>query len=241
MWATTVNGRQLHFRLAGINNQNFIMRDDETGSWWQQVTGEAILGPLKGARLQPILHDELTFATWRSEQPAGRVLRPDPHTAQAGQYAKADWEERMRRVPVATNDSDASTAQRTLVAGLTLNGKAKAYPMPLLVAQSPINDTIAGTPILLVVGDDKRSVRAFERTLDGRAVEFFARKSSGDTDHSPLLLLDAATGSEWNFTGRAVSGSFAGRQLKQVPVLLDYWFDWHTYNPNTTLYNAGTR
>jgi hypothetical protein len=33
VWETTVNGRVLHFHLAGINNQNFIMRDEETGSW----------------------------------------------------------------------------------------------------------------------------------------------------------------------------------------------------------------
>jgi Protein of unknown function (DUF3179) len=62
VWETTVGGRQLHFHLAGINNQNFIMRDEETGSWWQQVTGEAIQGPLKGQRLRPVFHDELTFA-----------------------------------------------------------------------------------------------------------------------------------------------------------------------------------
>ena len=27
------------FVSPGINNQNFIMRDEQTGSWWQQVTG----------------------------------------------------------------------------------------------------------------------------------------------------------------------------------------------------------
>ena len=41
----------LHFYLAGINNQNFLMRDKETGTWWQQITGKAIYGPLKGASL----------------------------------------------------------------------------------------------------------------------------------------------------------------------------------------------
>ena len=241
MWATTVNGRQLHFHLAGINNQNFIMRDEETGSWWQQVTGEAIRGPLKGARLQPVPHDELTFGLWRREQPGGRVLRPDARVAQAGRYESADWEEQMQRVPVATNDRDTRAAQRTLVAGLSVNGRAKAYPLALLVAQSPINDTVGGTPVLLVVGDDDRSVRVFERTLDGRAVEFFARVPSTNANDSPRRLTDAATGSEWDFTGRAVAGPLAGRQLKQLPVLLDYWFDWHTYHPDSLLYNAGTR
>ena len=45
-------GRVLNFYLAGINNQNFLMRDKETGTWWQQITGKAIFGPLKGAALE---------------------------------------------------------------------------------------------------------------------------------------------------------------------------------------------
>jgi hypothetical protein len=237
VWATTVNGQRLHFHLAGINNQNFIMRDEETGSWWQQVTGEAILGPLKGTRLQPVMHDELTFAVWRREQPGGRVLRPDPHIAEAARYEAADWETQMQRVPVATTDRDATTGQRTLVVGVDLNGAAKAYPKNLLGAQSPINDTVGGTPLLLVVGDDKRSVRAFARNVEGHAVEFFMKPAA----QAGLRLVDAATGSEWDFTGRAVAGRLTGQQLKQVPILLDYWFDWHGYHPNTALYNAGTR
>ena len=51
MWSSAIDGRVLTFRLVGINNQNFVMQDDQTGSWWQQVSGEAILGPLKGLSL----------------------------------------------------------------------------------------------------------------------------------------------------------------------------------------------
>jgi len=29
--------------------------------------------------------------------------------------------------------------------------------------------------------------------------------------------------------------------LRKVPVLSDYWFDWKTYNPGTTLYALGDR
>ena len=54
MWRRTIAGRELHFRLAGINNQNFLMRDDETGTWWQQVSGKALSGPLKGQVLEGV-------------------------------------------------------------------------------------------------------------------------------------------------------------------------------------------
>jgi hypothetical protein len=237
VWETTVNGRPLHFHLAGINNQNFIMRDEETGSWWQQVTGEAIQGPLKGERLRPVYHDELTFGLWKREKPQGRVLRPDEQIAQAGKYYPANWEERMTKVPVTTSVTlDKSLEPRTLVIGLTLNGVAKAYPLDALVKQSLILDDVGGVPIFIVLGEDKRSVRAFERTVDGRKLEFFVKPNSGS-----LTMVDAETGSEWDFTGKATGGQLSGRQLKKISILNDYWFDWTTYNPRTTVYQLGNR
>ena len=237
MWETTVNGRVLHFHLAGINNQNFIMRDEETGSWWQQVTGEAIQGALKGQRLRPVLHDELTFGLWKGEKPDGRVLRPNEQMAQSGNYAPADWEVRMAKVPVATSAQiDKSLEPRTLVIGLTINGAAKAYPLDALVKQSLILDDVGGVPIFIVLGDDKRSVRAFERSVDGRKLEFLVKPNTGS-----LVLVDAETGSGWDFTGKATGGQLSGRQLKKVAILDDYWFDWMTYNPKTRVYNLGDR
>jgi len=232
-----VGGRQLHFHLAGINNQNFIMRDEETGSWWQQVTGEAIQGPLKGQRLRPVFHDELTFGLWKREQPAGRVLRANEELARAGKYAPANWEERMTKVPVTTSVVlDKSLEPRTLVIGVSVNGVAKAYPLDAVVKQSLILDDIGGVPIFIVIGDDKRSVRAYERAVDGRKLEFFVKPNA-----SSLTLLDAETGTEWDFTGRGTGGQLVGRQLQKLPVLNDYWFDWKTYNPATKIYKLGAR
>lgn len=212
------------------------MRDEETGSWWQQVTGEAILGPLKGRHLETVFHDELTFATWKREKPQGRVLRPEETVARAGRYAPANWEERTAKAPVATNITDTTMPPRTLVAGLTVGGKSKAFPVEAIQQQSPILDAVGGVPVLIVLGDDKKSVRAFERLVDGRKLEFFARP-----DTSPLTLVDGETGSEWDFEGRAIKGALAGRVLKKIIVLNDYWFDWKTYHPDTEIYKLGER
>jgi hypothetical protein len=237
VWESTVNGRQLHFHLAGINNQNFIMRDEETGSWWQQVTGEAIQGPLKGQKLRPVIHDELTFALWKKEKPEGRVLRPDESIDKAGKYAPADWEVKMQKVRVTTSHNvDASLEPRALVIGIKLNDGAKAYPFDALLKQSPIIDEVGGTPIIIVLGSDKKSVRAFERLAEGRKLELFSKQPSSD-----LRLIDAETGTEWDFTGKAVKGALEGQVLKKIPLLNDYWFDWYAYNPQTTVYDLGGR
>ena len=213
------------------------MRDQETGSWWQQVTGEAIQGPLKGQSLRPVYHDELTFALWKREKPEGRVVRPNEQTAQAGKYAPADWEARVGKMPVATSVTlDKSLEPRTLVIGLTVNGVSKAYPFDSLGKQSLILDDVGGVPIFIVLGDDKRSVRAFERSVDGRKLEFFLKPNT-----TAFAMVDAQTGSEWDFTGKSVGGELSGRQLKKIAILNDYWFDWITYNPKTSVYELGNR
>ena len=226
-----MDGRQLHFRLSGINNQNFIMRDQETGTWWQQVSGEAILGRLKGKRLERVAQDELTFGQWRREQPRGRVLRPDPRVTE---YAEKNWEANIAKLPVVTPAIDRRLEPRALVVGVTAGSNTKAYPMSAIQKQSPIVDTIGTTPVVLVLGPDRRSVRAFVRRVDGQTLELFARPG---TEH----LIDAQTGSEWDFTGRALTGPLAGKTLPRLDVLSDYCFDWQAYNPKTAVYTLGSR
>lgn len=229
-----MDGRVLHFHLAGINNQNFIMRDEETGSWWQQITGECVLGPLKGKRLKLFDHDELTFGEWKREGARGRVLSPDPRVAAAGEYVTSDWEQQMQRVPVATllADPNAVLPARTLVVGVTSGGASKAYPVEALAKQSPVVDTIGDTPVLVLLAEDGKSVRVFDRRLDGRALTFF-RKSDANA------LLDSETGSQWDFKGEATAGPLAGRALQKIYSLKDYWFDWKTYHPETGAYLLG--
>jgi hypothetical protein len=232
VWEAAVDGRTLHFHLAGINNQNFIMRDEETGSWWQQVSGEAILGPLKGRRLKPVPQDEISFALWKREQPNGRVLRPDPRVAAAHHYAPADWETGIAKLPVATRIGDKRLELRELIVGVTVNGRAKAYRMTDVKQQTPIIDAVGGVPIVIVAAADGRSVRAFSRVVDGKPFDLFAKTGSND-------LVDSATGSEWDFSGRSIRGPLAGRQLTRISTLRDYWFDWRAYHPDTTIFSAG--
>ena len=209
------------------------MQDEETGSWWQQVTGEAIFGPLEGRRLDLVFHDELSFGLWKKEHPGGRVLRPDDSAP--WRAFSENWEVETAKLPVVTPvDPRDPFPPRELIAGVRVGDAAKAYALTALQRQSPVLDTLAGTPLLLVVGDDGRSVRAFERIVDGRELQLFARPGG-----PPLRLVDAETGSEWNFTGEAVSGPLAGKKMKKVFVLLDYWFDWKAYNPETAIYRAG--
>jgi hypothetical protein len=211
------------------------MRDDETGSWWQQVSGECVQGPLKGKRLKLVEHDELTYATWKREG-AGRVLRPDPRILAQGEYGPADWEQRVQKMPVTTTlkDANAVLPARTLVVGVEAGGGAKAYPFDALTRQNPIVDQIGDAPILVLLAEDGKSVRVFDRRLEGKTLEFFLMPGT----HT---LIDKETGGEWDFTGAATSGALAGKRLARIQPVKDYWFDWKTYHPETGVYLLGGR
>lgn len=167
-----MNGTPLHFYLAGINNQNFLMRDRETGTWWQQITGKAIYGPLKGATLELVSSDELTFSEWKSEIAGGKVLAPVP------KYIKkydSNWEPEVAKLPVVISFPGTELKSRDVVVGLEIDGTSRAYPWDTLVKQSPVMDHVHGAPLLLAVGPDGKSFRAFVSRVDGKDAEFFLK------------------------------------------------------------------
>jgi hypothetical protein len=167
-----VRGRPLHFYLAGINNQNFLMRDKETGTWWQQITGKAISGPMKGASLELVLSDELTFGEWKSEVSDGKVL------AEVPKYAKeydSNWEPEVAKYSVPISFPGTELKSRDVVVGLELDGASRAYPWDTLVKQSPVMDHVHGTPLLVAVGPDGKSFRVFISRIDGKDAEFYLK------------------------------------------------------------------
>ena len=261
-----MNGKVLHFYLAGINNQNFLMRDKETGTWWQQITGKAIYGPMQSAQLDAVLSDELTFGEWKSEVSDGKVLAP------VAKYTKeydSKWEPEVAKLPVVISFPGTELKSRDVVVGLVVDGVSRAYPWETLVKQSPVVDHLHGTPLLIVVGADGKSFRVFVSQIDGKEAEFFlkgependapaasanaadakpateARSSDKDSSAGKASsvaadktwsLLDTTTASEWNFQGCAVSGPSQGKCLEHIYALKDYWFDWRNYHPATSIY-----
>src|SRR5581483_6984950 len=126
VWGREVDGLKLTFHLAGINNQNFLMRDEQTGSYWQQISGAAVSGALAGKRLTLIPADELTFALWKTEQPRGEVLRDIPRYVR--DYAPENWDVSMKRVPVVIRFARPGVGQRNVMLGVEAFGASRAFP-----------------------------------------------------------------------------------------------------------------
>jgi uncharacterized protein DUF3179 len=217
VWTRTVNGRVLHFYLAGINNQNFLMRDKETGTWWQQITGKAIYGPLNGASLELVPSDELTFGEWKAEVSGGKVLAEVP---KYGKEYESNWEPEIAKLPIVISFPGTELKSRDVVVGLQVDGPGRAYPWETILKQSPVMDRVNGMPILVTVGPDKKSFRVFVARVDGKDTEFFLKSQpAGDPaaaklpdtnaigDSKPLSAADPKTGG----TSKSASAADAKR------------------------------
>jgi hypothetical protein len=234
-----VDGRALTFRLAGINNQNFLMRDEETGSYWQQISGKAISGPYRGRQLELVHSDELTFLLWRNENPRGTILRPVDRFA--SEYETKDWDVQMRSVDTVVDTKNTPYGPRELMLGVEHNGAARAYMLDRVLKQKLVQDWIGGTPVIVVLGPDEKSVRVFEARIQGHDVvpEFYRDAGAGKPaalDAGRAMFIDSATGSAWTFRGCAVRGPAVGQCLPPLPAIKDYWFDWQLYHPNTSVH-----
>jgi len=222
------------------------MRDEQTGTYWQQITGRAISGPLAGRSLPLVSADELTFALWKVEQPRGTVL--DDVARYAAEYAPENWDVKMAKIPTVLSYAEAGLKPRDLMLGVRAFGASRAFPFAAVLKEKVIQDRVGTEPILVVVGGDGRSVRVFRRRIPGisGAADFYGVVKPGGTAqpkqlNTSALLMDGQTGSEWNFQGCATAGKLRGVCLDPVNVIKDYWFDWRNYNPETTVYGIKQR
>jgi hypothetical protein len=64
VFSPVVNGKPETFRLVGMDHFNAMFEDATTESWWQQATGVAVTGKLKGKALQEIPSTQSTLESW---------------------------------------------------------------------------------------------------------------------------------------------------------------------------------
>ncbi len=75
------NTEILEFGVSGmLRHSDMIMYDKQTESWWQQFTGDAVVGVLTGYKLKIIASRMESFNLFKSRFPDGKVLIPnDPN------------------------------------------------------------------------------------------------------------------------------------------------------------------
>jgi hypothetical protein len=223
VFSPLVDGKDEKFRLVGMDHFNAMFEDATTGSWWQQATGEAVAGTLKGKTLAEIPSEQTSLEAWVRKHPESLIMQPDPDFQEEYDHLK-NYDEGKSKGDLTRRDS-LSWNEKSWVVGVTINGISRAYDWNDVVSSRVINDTLGRVPIVISVEDDSSSFHVWKRDT----LTFYF-------DPSRSLLNDVATGSTWSWDGICQDGTLQGRKLPAVQSYQEFWHSWRTFRPGTTRY-----
>lgn len=228
VFSPVVNGKNETFRLVGMDHFNAMFEDGTTKSWWRQVSGEAVAGPLKGSALKEIPSNQSTLAVWLRQYPGSRILQPDS-SFKKDYDDLADFDKGTIKSGLEKRDS-LSWKTKSWVIGVTHNKYAKAYDWNELVNKKLIQDSLPGLPIVLALEKDTASFHVWRRNVNGNNLVFVREPETE-------FLKDANTKSLWDMNGVCIEGVLKGQKLEPVQAYQEFWHSWNTFHPNTMTFN----
>ncbi|HEV3412381.1 MAG TPA: DUF3179 domain-containing (seleno)protein [Puia sp.] len=230
VYSPLVHGRPDEFRLVGMDHFNAMFEDDRTKSWWQQATGVAVAGPLKGERLAEIPSEQYTLGQWLRQHPASTVMQADP--ADSSHYADLEgYDDGTIKGGLEHRDS-LSWKPKSWVLGVIAGNNAKAYDWSSLNPYHPINDTIGNIPVLVYLPDNL-NFHVWSRVVNGKTFSF----KPTYREFYFQGLLDSTTNSFWTREGLCIDGPLKGQQLQPLSSYQEFWHSWSNFHPATTRYN----
>lgn len=212
-----VDGKLEKFKLVGIDQYNAILQDKGTESWWQQATGEAIKGPLKGKTLPELGSYQMQLKEWLALYPNSLVMQPGKNF-QAEYKSLNNYENGNEKV---TSFDTVAWQDKSWIAGISLGTESKAYDWKTLEKEQVIYDVINNQPIALVLAGDKKSFTALQRT--GRDQKFILRNDT---------LKDGQN--SYNLVGISYNSSVPN--LVSINAYQQNWYSWKTFHPGTKKY-----
>ena len=231
----SVGGQTTTFGTTGnLRNSDLVMYDRATETWWQQATGEGLVGTHAGDHLRFVSALTLSWDDVRRDYPQAVVLQRDTgYTRRYGENPYPGYDDINSHPFLFSGKADGRLPAMTRVLGVRADGRARAYPFQVLQAHGAINDSIGAQPAVVLYKPGVRSALDTQALADGRPVGtatawdpriegrllVFAAKGDGQ-------FRDEQTGSSWNIAGTAISGSLAGRQLTPVVGFTSFWFAW---------------
>ena len=237
----------LDFGVSGnLRNSDLVMWDRQTESWWQQLTGEGIVGAYAGYRLDFMPAQIVSWGDFKSAYPDADVLSRDTgYQRSYGRNPYAGYDRADQSPFLFKGRPDDRLLPMERVVALELDGQRLAFPYLALEQEPAVNHSVNGRDIVVLFQPgtasaldqssiaDSRDVGAtgvFDAVLDGQALTFRA------TDNG---FTDDQTGSAWNVLGQAVAGPLAGQSLTPIVHGNHFWFAWAAFAPDVEIYRGG--
>jgi hypothetical protein len=239
------DGNTYTFGSSGfLFRSNKLMYDRQTRTLWNQLTGEPVLGELvgSGVKLELLPVVVTAWESWLTQHPDTVVLdidtgyqRPYYPGAAYGDYFS--YNDTM--FPVWQRSSLLETKDR--IFALQVEGIPKAYPVNILAEKQVVNDTIGGTPIVLIASRGEITVDGINQRIGpvsydaGGEIRAYQRNDETffpGTD--PDTVVDSK-GRTWLMTEEALIDP-EGYLAPRINGHLAYWFGWYSFFPQTLVY-----
>ncbi len=218
-----VGDRTLTFgNTSALYQTDLVMVDHETGSYWFQTGGEAVVGDLTETRLKPLPSVMMQWSQWKALHPATKVLaREQGFLARPSRYESDPFAGYERSVeqgrypfPVDEDRIGSQLGPSEIVVTISVDEIEKAYPLGRL-GDAAVNDTINGEPVLLIANEQGPVGAAFSRRVDDRVLTFTGGGSQ---------VTDNETGTTWDTRGIAIAGELEGERLSPLATRRGFWF-----------------
>jgi hypothetical protein len=229
---TDFNEPDTTFGTSGkLVNNNLIMYDRQTGSYWPQILGEAITGPSHAFRLEAFPVYWAQWADAATAYPDAEVLSRDtgffkPYGFDPyGDYPGERGYYFTDRLLFSNMHEDDRLGLKQPIIGIKTSCGTAALPKNSLSTDQPfLNLTVADAPVVVFYDEALDTVRSFSRVHAGTVLTFASR--DGD-------FVDLNSGSVWTKEGKAVSGRWADSQLNWIESMESFWFAWIAFYPET--------
>lgn len=241
-----VDGEVLEFGVSGLlRNSDMVMFDRQTETWWQQLTGEGLVGNYADTLLEFVPSQVISFSQFIERYPDGLVMsRETGFSRQYGVNPYTNYDTNTGQPFLFRGEvDDRLDSPVAHVIAADINDTPKAYPLDIVREEVVVNDAIGDTPIAIFFQsgvasaldgrtiDDSRDIGTaaiYESTVDGQVLTFMANDDGTFTDDQ--------TGSTWNAFGEAIDGELAGTELEWVHAFPHFWFAWAAFHPETEVY-----
>ena len=241
-----LDGTILDFGTTGrLRHSDLIMYDRQTESWWQQITGQGVVGDFAGVELQRLPAQIVSFGEYQVAYPQGSVLSRD--TGFRRDYGENPYRgyDNINNQPFLLKDpADPRLPAMERVINVSAGNRHRVYPFTAFDTVPVINDKINGIPVVIFSKsdaasplDDRKikesriipSATAFRRQIDDGVLTFKLEDGA---------FYDQETGSKWNIFGQAVEGELAGTQLNDIDNGQHFAFAWLVFHPDSEIYSV---
>lgn len=239
-------GRVLDFGTTGnVRNPDLVMWDRQTESWWQQITGEAIVGELTGQRLAIVAATIVSSETFVVQYPQGQVLsRETGYDRSYGRNPYVGYDDIDTPPFLYDGPLDGRLPPKERVVTVSLGGEDVAYPFGRLAERRVVAATVGGEAIVVLYQPGTASVLDTAQIAEARDIGA-AGVYRPEADGRPLTFawrdgafVDLETGSTWSVLGLATAGPLAGKPLAPVVHGDHFWFAWAIFKPQARIFGA---